>query len=518
MIVVGYVRISRDEDRESYTSITAQKRIIEDYAKENDWNITEYYEDDNWSGYSFNRPAFKRLVNDIELGKIEVIIAKDLSRIGRHNANTLLFIEKLKALNVRLVLPNESGGYDIVKDENDMLGISTWFNEMYIKDISRKIRSSIKARQKEGKMLIKECFGYKRSANDKHMLVIDEHPAAIVEKVFDLYLEGNGYKKIAEYLNNADYPTPSQFIKEEYEAVGNYYKGTVCNKWSASQIQRIIKNDIYIGTLRLRKTKKNSIKGKTVKCDEAEQYIFHNNHEPIISQQDFALAKSIADNRSTNKYRGSKKNTNIFSGLLQCEDCGSYMIAYNKGGRNKYYICGNYHKNGSKVCSRHAVKEELLSKIVKEHISLLLRKAGVNFFNKDMEKNIKKQYNSLLADTLEEELVKRKNELKQLLNHKIIDISKEKETDNKRLIIESYEELEFEKKKQINYLVAQITEAKDRNSCKSNGYCSLEEAYEAIADKILCSRKHLGLIIRIITIDKAGHIKIRLKNSIEKII
>ncbi|MDF2523825.1 MAG: site-specific recombinase, invertase Pin-like protein, partial [Clostridiales bacterium] len=195
MRVVGYVRLSRDEDKDSYSSILSQKSIIAEYALQHNWTIAKYYEDDNCSGYSFDRPAFNELMKELERGNIDIVIAKDLSRIGRHNAYTLLFLDKIKLLNKRLILPKEGSGYDTSEDESDLLGITTWYNEMYVKDISRKIKGSIRAKQKEGRMIIKEAFGYKRSQADKHKLEVDPEAAEIVRMIYKHYLSGIGYRK-----------------------------------------------------------------------------------------------------------------------------------------------------------------------------------------------------------------------------------------------------------------------------------------------------------------------------------
>jgi DNA invertase Pin-like site-specific DNA recombinase len=234
--VVGYVRISKDEDKENYGSIINQKKIITDFAKLNNYSLQKIYEDDNVSGYTFDRPELNNMIRDMEENKFDVIIAKDLSRIGRHNALTLLFIEQVRRLDKRLILIDEgNGGYDSSKDNDDIIGIKTWYNELYVKDISRKIKSHLKIKQKEGKLIIRDYFGYrKNTAPAGSTLVIDEDVAHIVRQIFILYIQGNGYRKVAQILNDKKYPTPSQIIKLTYEKEGKVYKGNVSAEWNAT--------------------------------------------------------------------------------------------------------------------------------------------------------------------------------------------------------------------------------------------------------------------------------------------
>ena len=138
----GYCRLSRDEDKENYASIEEQKRIIQDYAISRNWTISDFYIDDNVSGYTFNRPAFSKMMEKVKGGKIDVVIAKDLSRIGRHNGRVLVLIDEFKNIQKNLILVSEMGGtYDVLNDRDDTIGITTWFNERYVKDCSKKLET-----------------------------------------------------------------------------------------------------------------------------------------------------------------------------------------------------------------------------------------------------------------------------------------------------------------------------------------------------------------------------------------
>lgn len=372
MRIGGYLRISRDEDKENYSSILSQRSIIEEYAAANHWEVCKYYEDDNYSGYTFDRPGFQALLEDIEQDRLDIVIAKDLSRIGRHNAHTLLFVEKVRTLKKRLILPKEGAGYDSAAADSDLLGITTWYNEMYVKDISRKTKSSIRSKQKEGKMIVKEYFGYLKSPEDKHSLQVDPEAAYIVQLIFKQYLEGLGYRRIAEYLNDHKYPTPSMLIQDRLLKQGSIYKGKVSQEWNSVHVQRIIKNDIYIGVLRQAKTEKTTIKGKSKKKLPEENFVFYDHHQPIIDSEVFLEAQKRSQERAVFHSKGASYSNNPFAGFIFCEDCGSFMILYNKPGRARSYICGSYHKYGKKRCERHSITEEKLVDCIREYLKAVL--------------------------------------------------------------------------------------------------------------------------------------------------
>jgi site-specific DNA recombinase len=457
MRVAGYARLSRDEDKESYSSILAQRRIIEECARQYGWTIDCYFEDDNCSGYTFDRPGMRELIRALESDLIDVVIAKDLSRIGRHNAYTLLFIDQIKTLGKRLILPMEGRGYDSMKDEGDLLGITTWYNEMYVKDISRKIKGSIKAKQKEGRMIIKNVFGYEISKADKHKLVIDAEAALIVEKIFKLYLSGIGYRKIAELLNQEGYPTPSKY--KLYKSKNGSQNCRITDTWNALQVQRILKNDIYTGTLRLGKTEKKYIKGRSISQPLENQFIFKNNHPAIITMEQFEAAQQIAQSRRKNHSKGAASLNHIFSGLIYCRDCGSSMIAYERKGKSKSYICGSYHRFGKKACTRHTVSENLLKQAIMEYIiaaaPVMLKEAeGIKLDLRDNE-TIR---NEQLLGRLKSEREQTKAQLKQLIMRRITELSRESKCSFDMLMQESFEELEKELKHKLQYLDSEIYE------------------------------------------------------------
>jgi DNA invertase Pin-like site-specific DNA recombinase len=514
MRVVGYVRLSRDEDKESYSSILSQKSIIAEYALQHNWTIAKYYEDDNWSGYSFDRPAFNELMKELERGNIDIVIAKDLSRIGRHNAYTLLFLDKIKLLNKRLILPKEGSGYDTSEDESDLLGITTWYNEMYVKDISRKIKGSIRAKQKEGRMIIKEAFGYKRSQADKHKLEVDPEAAEIVRKIYKHYLSGIGYRKIAELLNLEGYPTPSQY--HIFKTGGASIKGKAAVKWNSVHVQRILKNDIYTGTLRLGKTEKKSIKGKSHKQPQENQYIFEDNHQAIISKEMFEEVRLMVQGRKCNHSKGAASLHNIFSGLIYCQDCGSYMIAYKRRGKPKSYICGSYHMHGNKICSRHTIQEDFLMEVVKTYIRFLAAAYTEETSRIQLDTATDfDQDNELLLKKLIKEQHQTKEHLKMLIFQKIRETKEDNDVQYQNIMNDSYSELENDLRRRLLYLEKRIkhTEQELRNR-NAKTHDDPVQVLSQLLNNWQPIKKYMEILIDKILIDRDGNPTIYLKANI----
>lgn len=346
-----YARISRDEDK-SYESITNQIDGLTRFAKENQLHIADIYADDNVSGYLFNqRPEFNRMKADLENDKINTILCKDLSRIGRNNARTLLFLEEMALNDKRVILVDDR--YDSFNEEDqtrgDFLPINSFVNEIYVKDISRKVRFSIKEKQLQGTLLIRSTFGYRK---DGERLIVDEVTSAIVKEIFQLYRDGYGYRKIANILNEKDYPTPSE--------VDNTKRQTT-KIWNATHVNRILKNEIYTGVYQTRKTVRKSIKSKQFhKIPEDEWIRIENHHEAIIPKEEFALVQNIIEKRNKNHIRAGGSKINLFAGLIFCHECNSPMFCIKNERFATHYQCGNYYKYGTKVCSSHRIMEKVL--------------------------------------------------------------------------------------------------------------------------------------------------------------
>lgn len=530
MNVVGYVRLSRDENRENYSSIESQKDIILDYADRKKWKVQKMYIDDNESGYKvledddtiFDRPAFREMMEDIKKGNIDVVLTKDLSRFGRKNGLVQFLIDRFKRYNIRLIFIKEGdGGFDILEDNDDILGIKTWYNEMYVKDISRKIRANMNAKQRKGELIMGNFYGYEKiKGNDKFKLVVDESIRPIIQLIFQLYLEGLGYKKICDILNEKGYITPSEYIKERQERNGKVFKNSVTDRWQTHMIPRIISNDIYIGVLRTRKKEVKTIKGKAEKVNQDEQYVFENNHEPIISKDDFDNAQLMRNKRTRVNYQDMTRHNYIFSGFIVCGTCKSPAIGLNLKTKPKIeygYNCIKYQKYGKKLCVTHAIKEKRVLFFLKEYLRDLKYKYEDYLKTNDFKTKTRNINNTM--QRLQKEYDITNAEIKLLLNQKIKDLSKEQDFEYRKIIEDNYIELENDKKKRLIDIKKQMNELNliDANNLKENIQTTIEK-FDKIIESEVPSRKLLSSILDKIIVYHDRTLEFVLINSIDKIL
>lgn len=519
MNAVGYVRLSRDEDRENYSSIEAQQEIIHNYACSRNLTVSKIYIDDNYSGYSFDRPAFREMQEALGNGKIDIIIAKDLSRIGRHNARTQLFLEEIQEHGKRILLPEEGKGYDSHVDDDDIIGIKTWFNERYVKDISRKIKAGMYARQRKGDLIMGNLYGYGKDPLDKSKLRIDANTREVIELIFRLYIGGKGYKKICDTLNDRGYMTPSQYVREQHAKLGKVFKNAVSEKWQTHNVQRIIRNDLYIGTLRTHKRQNRRIKGKQEKVPEEQQFVFENHHEPIVSREDFALAQQINRKRKAANYKGRAKYDYLFSSFVFCGECGLAASGRNIKRSPKVeraYECTQYAKYGRSRCVCHAVPE---SKLL--------------FFFKEFLKDIRSQYREYLLSmklagrkkdfTAEinragRELDSSHERLRALISQKVSDIIREKAAEDRAIIENNYIVLENIEKKKIREWSKRLEELqKAAGSDMEREIRTAIELYDTVIQKEKPDRKLLELVLDRICIYHDKSMEFKLLVNIDKL-
>lgn len=373
---VGYVRLSRDDDKRNYVSIENQKLIISQFAAKCNMVIDRWYEDDGVSGYIFNRPGLNQLMDDLDKD-IDRVFVKDLSRVGRHNAKVLLLLEDFKERKKELIVVDTN--YNSETDDDDTIGITTWYNEKYVKDISRKIKRALEARQKEGILMTQPPFGYKRNEIDKSKIEIIPKEAEYVKMVYDLYLKGSGYRMIANYLTENKVPTPSMVRHERELEEGKITKRQIATVWSDSMVKDMLGNDFYIGTLRLRKRARSTVHGKDKRVPKDEQYVFENHHPAIIDKASFDLIQDMKEKRVKNNYRGSRGQwigseiPNPFGSCLFCKDCGRRLTPIRRttsSRERKYYICTTYNIKGKRYCSKsHLTEEEDLMEDVVTYIN-----------------------------------------------------------------------------------------------------------------------------------------------------
>ena len=525
MTVVGYCRLSRDEDKENYSSIEEQKRIIKDYASTRNWIIEDkdFYIDDNVSGYTFNRPEFTKMLEKVKGGKIDVVIAKDLSRIGRNNGKVLVLIDEFKNMQKNLILVSEMGGtYDVLNDRDDTIGITTWFNERYVKDCSRKTRDHMYSKQKTGRLVMGNYYGYVKDKEDVTRLYVDEEIRPVIELIYKLYVEeGLGRKKICDILNSKyNYPTPSVYYRQKHLERGRIYKHPVQELWSTYMISNILNNDVYTGNLRTHKKKTISIRGRAIKLPEEEHFVFENHHEAIISKETFEMAQNIRKRKARFKSTsGTRKRKYAFSGLIRCGDCGFGVsgITMNRKQKQKGYECSQYRTYGKARCKCHEIKESDIIIHLKEFLKFTKEKYQEEINKIEIEvKTNKEQTNK---EKIKFEIETLKAEYKVLLNQKIKDLAGNNNEYQKQMIEASYKELELEKTSKIEKLQEILQKAEqDISKEKIIKLKTAMEYFDEIISAEVPSRYVLENIIDTIWIYSDKTVKFDLKVNIEKLI
>lgn len=488
MNIAGYCRISVDEElNKDNVSIENQKSIIQSFVNEKfPGSNLQFFVDRDRSGYTFDqRESYREMRRKLISGEIPILVVKDFSRFSRRNSKGLVELEDLRDCGVRIISINDNVDFP---NDDDWLKIQFQFliNEMPVTDTSKKIRSVIKNRQKEGKWICVAPYGYIINKNGEFEIVPEE--AEIVKKIFELYCDGWGYKRIANYLNDNNVPTPRMSEKLREDAP------TPKKDWIASSLYTIIGNDFYIGTLRQGKYTRCKINGKDVAVDKSEHIVIENHHDGIISKQMFDIATSFRENRSKSPYRGIKKNDNTYSGLLQCGDCGSPMFAYCRKDLKQCYICGTYHRRGLKGCTGHRIKAEKLDEILKAYITII-RDNSIEFIdklNQEVEKARSIDGNNIdcgdKTAILNKSLSQAYEELKEIKRQRVKEIVKDP---SKELIItDVYSQLEEEVTTKIESIKSQIKTLEQINANTKLVRQSATTALE-IFDKIL-SKDHLS--------------------------
>lgn len=365
--VAGYIRLSKeDKIKDESNSVTNQKLIITSYIENNDdLELFDFYIDDGYSGTTFNRPEYKRMIEDIIEGKINTIIVKDLSRFGRNHIESDNYLENiLPGYNVRFISINDD--IDTLNNSNSVSSIviplKNLINDQYARDISEKVRSTLKMKQLNGEFIgVTAPYGYLKNPKDKHKFIIDKEASHIVNKVFNMILLGKSRKEIAEHLNSKNVLTPSLYkLSKENTNTEDLIRS---KKWNAEIVNRILRNETYIGTLIQNiKTKPNYRTDKLIDVNKDEWIITENHHEPIISKDKFDEVQQIL-NRKTKVNKND--DIDLFSGYLKCSHCGSNLII--KKSKNQiYYYCSSYIKY--KSCLKYSINKKKLEQIVKDEI------------------------------------------------------------------------------------------------------------------------------------------------------
>lgn len=520
--IAGYARISVDDEQDQKNiSIENQKAIIEDYVKTHFPGSTlTFFEDRDRSGYTFEqREGYQEMRRGLMSHKYDILIIKDFSRFSRRNSRGLVELEDLRDAGVRIVSIGD--GVDFPNDD-DWLKIQFQFlvNEMPVTDTSRKVRNVIKRRQNDGEWICAAPYGY-LVTEDKQFEIIPTE-AETVRRIFDLYSNaGWGYKKIANYLTDEGVPTPRMSERMRKEAAGKKTKREAKNAWAIATVQGILDNDFYIGTLRQGKYTRAKINGKDIRRNDDEHIVIENHHQAIIDYRTFAITRALREKRSRNNYRGVKINDNVYSGFLQCGDCGSPMFAMSRSDLAPAYTCGTYHRRGLKGCTSHHIRVETLDALVKDYVRKVRdnSSAMLERLNADLEKE-----QADIAETkrteenLEALLLDKQEELKATKRQRIRDIMKHPEQE--ALLDETYDELEAELTQRIAGIQHQIEFATDKRNTiiRINRVAKTAmDVFHDILEKSSLDRNDLNLMIEKIRVFE-DHIEVQLKADIDSLL
>ena len=366
-----YLRLSREDgDKEESNSISGQRELLRDYISRHP-ELREFAVriDDGFSGSTFERPAFKEMMEDIKAGRTNCVIVKDLSRFGRNYLDAGEYIEKIfPFLGVRFIAVNDNFDSERERTSSDdlMIPFKNLINEAYCRDISIKIRSQLDIKRRRGEFLGSfASYGYRKSETNHNQLVIDEYAADVVRDIFKWKLEGSSPAAIADRLNQTGVLSPLEYKKAQGMKYTTGFKGGTQAKWSAANIIRLLKNPLYTGVLTQGKATTPSYKvHKRITRDFDEWAIVQDSHEAIISRSDFdRVQKVLALDTRTCK---DESVVQLFSGMVFCGDCGASMIRKSIPSGNRkyvYYVCSE-NKANRKKCSSHSLRDKDLESIV----------------------------------------------------------------------------------------------------------------------------------------------------------
>ena len=524
--IAAYTRISVDTELDKdNTSIENQKAIIDDYCRLHfPTSTVDYYEDRDHSGYTFEqRPDYwLRLRPKLLRGEYDILIVKDLSRFSRRTGKGLAEFEDLSEHDIRIIAIGD--GVDYYQDHtDDWMKIKLYFfvNEMPVTDASRKVSDVIASRQANGEWICSVPYGYVITNSKKMIFEVDEAAAEVVRTIFKLYIDGYGYKRIANRLTDQSIPTPRMREKARKEAAGDEYKGKVREQWSIVTVSEILCNDFYIGTLRERKFRRKKINGADVALDESEHIVFENHHTPIVDYRVFATAQEMLKQRSTNHYRGVKKYDNTYSGFLFCGDCGSPMFAMSRKDLAEAYTCGTYHVRGLAGCTSHHVRADFLDKMLKQYVKRVRdNSAAMLRILEEMLSHEQRATDSgmLAADELRAQIEAEREELKLLARQKIRDMARHK--DNAQVMEETYDALIEEANNRIEGLTNQLALVADTTNTivKVNRVTrSVIEIFDDIIERDKLDKHTLHLIIDRIIIYE-DNIEIKLQADVDELL
>lgn len=372
-----YIRLSREDgDKSESLSIANQRIQLTEYVNSSkDLELYDYYIDDGFTGTNFERPAFLRMLEDIENKKIQCVVVKDLSRLGRDMPKTTSYIkEYFPSKKVRFIAINDSIDkkfYDVDTGEDMMIDFKNMFNGFYPRDIAAKVRSTFRSKQGNGQFIgAFASYGYKKSPNDHNRLVIDETAAEVVRRIFQMYVSGIGQNTIVKILNEEGVPCPSEYKKLCGLNYHNSNRLESTSYWTYSTVHKILKNEMYTGNMVQNKSFRQICKTKAVSLPREEWIVVENTHEAIIDREMWDKVQELLE-RGT-RQMNLNHNIHMFAGFLKCGDCDRAMVKIKRQGV-VYFNCGSYNRFGRKFCSMHEITEQELEKLVLNDLNVIIK-------------------------------------------------------------------------------------------------------------------------------------------------
>ena len=369
-LAAAYLRLSKEDgDKVESDSISSQRALVQEFVTSHpDITLIEEYVDDGYTGTNFDRPAFKRMMTDIERNRINCVIVKDLSRFGRNYIEVGRYLEKVfPALGVRFIAVNDnhdSGSLGAPGDDI-LIPFKNLINDSYSRDISTKVRSQLDVKRRRGQFIGSfAAYGYEKDPEDHNHLVVDEEAAAVVRSIFNMKLDGMNHQRIAESLNDLGVLTPFDQKRSKGLHFESGFRTGSDLSWNASMVGEILRNEVYLGTMVQGKMKKVNYKVKKNRRMSSEEWIrVEGTHEAIISPEIFGYVQELLE-MDTRTSPGSEKLF-LFAGFLRCGDCGQNMIRRPCGSgkyRYTYYGCSTYVH--TKECPAHLISEKKLEQVV----------------------------------------------------------------------------------------------------------------------------------------------------------
>lgn len=363
--VALYIRLSKEDENEGPSeSVNNQKSLLTEFVQKNRLTVFDTYIDDGYSGGNYDRPDFQRMIGDIEAKKVNMVITKDLSRLGRDYIMTGHYMERyFPEKRVRYISLLDGIDTGVESSANDITPFRAIMNDMYAKDISKKIKSVKRDKQRKGEFIGgKPVYGYKMHPTEKNKIIIDEEVAPTVRRIFNMALDGMSCRKIAATLNEEGVPTPATYCGWNMGRKGPY-----AGLWSSERISDMLQNETYIGNMVQGRTVKISYKSKKcLKQDRANWVVVEGTHEPIIDQEMFQKVRLLVNSR---KHTRSRTYDFLLKGLIFCHECGYPMAVINRknaaGEDVLYFVCRTYQRfTKAGVCSCHSIKEKTVTDAV----------------------------------------------------------------------------------------------------------------------------------------------------------